>query len=114
MAYDDLIQNLVVARLRTMPPNVKFSIGSYGAFTKDELILQVKERTETGEAFVKMDLEYIRAMPKLSAILSEEVSLLKQLFFKPTKEELEEMRNEFEPWERLSAESWAKIDEMER
>ena len=61
-----------------------------------------------------MDLEYIRAIPKLSAILSEEVSLLKQLFFKPTKEELEEMRNEFEPWERLSAESWAKIDEMER
>ncbi len=71
MAYPDFIKKLVVARLATMPPNVKFSIGSHGTYTKDQLIQEVRNQTATGAAFVKMDLEYIKQMPHITDVLTE-------------------------------------------
>ncbi|MEK6954465.1 MAG: hypothetical protein AABX01_05625 [Candidatus Micrarchaeota archaeon] len=71
MAYAEIIKKLVVARLQTMPPNVGFSIGSHGTYTKEELISEVRKETDTGKAIVDMQLEFIKQMPRLSATLSD-------------------------------------------
>ena len=42
---EDII-NLVVARLKTIPPNIELSIGNEGSFTIDELIKRVMEQDD--------------------------------------------------------------------
>ncbi len=58
------IKALVIARLETLPPNRKISIGSYGEFTKSELIEHVKREDEIGKKIVEIELEFLRAMKK--------------------------------------------------
>jgi len=57
---------LVIARLKAMPPNVKFSIGNHGTYSRDQLIAAVKDRSDVGQAMVEMQLNYLRKMPSLS------------------------------------------------
>ncbi|MFH1751014.1 MAG: hypothetical protein ABH863_05020 [Candidatus Micrarchaeota archaeon] len=71
MVYDEQIKKLVVMRLSTMPPNVSFSIGNYGKFSREDLIKEVKKNSATGEAIVSMEIDLLRQMPHLSAQLSE-------------------------------------------
>ncbi len=56
---------LVVERLRTISPNVSFSIGLYGDFRRDELIQEVLKGTPVGIETVKSELRLIREMPGL-------------------------------------------------
>jgi hypothetical protein len=46
---DKDIQELVIARLQTLPENVELSIGSEGDFTRDELIDHVRDGDEVGQ-----------------------------------------------------------------
>ena len=71
MAYDESVLKLVVTRISVMPPNVSFSIGGHGTFTRDQLVAEVKKHSKTGEAIVRMELNFIKEMPRLSAALSE-------------------------------------------
>ena len=63
---EQYLTELVVARLRATPPNVGYSIGQYGDFTRDELIKQVQEGTKVGQVAIDMEINYIRSLPKLA------------------------------------------------
>ncbi len=56
------VKALVIARLETLPANKKISIGSYGDFTRDELIEHVKKEDEIGRKMVEIELEFLRAL----------------------------------------------------
>ena len=61
-AINEDIINLVVARLSTMPPTVKLSIGNEGTFTKEQLIKHVTDCDEIGRLIIDMHLNYLRAI----------------------------------------------------
>ena len=63
------VQKLVVERLRTMPPDVSFSIGSYGDFTRNQLITEVEKNTRIGKATIDMEINFLRQMPKLAQLI---------------------------------------------
>ena len=58
------IKKLVIARLETLPPDKTISIGSRGAFTKDELISRVQKEDEVGEKMIQIELEFLRSLKK--------------------------------------------------
>ena len=51
--------------LRAMPPDVSFSVGNFGDYTRNQLIEEVDKGTEVGKAAIEMQLIFIRKMPKL-------------------------------------------------
>ncbi len=56
------IKELVLLRLETMPSDRKISIGSYGEFTKEELIERVKKGDEVGKKLIAIEMEFLQAM----------------------------------------------------
>lgn len=65
------LKELVRARLASMPPEVSFSIGAYGDFTRDQLIEEVEKGTKIGLATIEMEVNFIRRMPKLLAMMEK-------------------------------------------
>ncbi|MBS3114099.1 hypothetical protein J4448_03280 [Candidatus Woesearchaeota archaeon] len=61
----DYIKKLVKERLYAMPPDVSFSVGNFGDYTRNQLIEEVDKGTEVGKAAIEMQLIFIRKMPKL-------------------------------------------------
>ncbi len=58
----DEIKDLVLLRLETLPADRKISIGSYGEFTKEELIERVKKGDEIGKKIVEIEMEFLQAL----------------------------------------------------
>lgn len=56
------VKKLVIARLDSLPSNVRISVGSEGSFNKQQLIEQVKSDTEIGEKMIEIELEYLRKL----------------------------------------------------
>ncbi len=69
-ANAEYLKKLVIARLQTIPPNISFSVGSHGDFTRDELIDHVKRDTEIGREFAQFELRLILDSPKIVGRLS--------------------------------------------
>ena len=65
----EYVKKLVIARLRAMPPDVSFSIGSHGDFTRNDLIKQVMSDTPVGKAATEMELTFLKKMTKISEML---------------------------------------------
>ena len=63
MPYSEDVKDLVKLRLMSTPSNIRISIGSFGEFTRDQLIEQVREGTEIGNAAIRAELLFIRKMP---------------------------------------------------
>lgn len=63
----EYLKKLVKERLSSLPPDVSFSVGEYGDFTRDELIEEVEEYSEIGKAAIEMQINVIRQMPKILA-----------------------------------------------
>lgn len=63
--HDETIKNIVRERFRAMPPNVSFSIGDFGDFTRDEIIHEIESDSEVGREAIEMQLNFIRKMPSL-------------------------------------------------
>ena len=61
----EYIKTLVKERLRAMPPDVSFSVGNFGDYTRNQLIDEVDKGSEVGKAAIDMQLTFIRKMPKL-------------------------------------------------
>ncbi len=61
---EEEIKKLVIARLKRMPPNYKFAIGTSGVFSREEIISCVEEGNKIGERIIKMHLNYIRSFKK--------------------------------------------------
>jgi hypothetical protein len=59
---DKDIQDLVVARLRTLPEGVEVSIGSEGDFTKDELIDHVQQGDDLGLKMIELETSFLRSL----------------------------------------------------
>lgn len=56
------IQELVIARLRTLPEGKEISIGSAGEFTKEELINHVRQYDDLGRKIIDIEMSFLRAM----------------------------------------------------
>lgn len=69
---EDYVKKLVIARLRTMPPNMKLSIGDYGSFDKRELISQVDRGTPVGKETINSQITLILEAPNVARRLEEE------------------------------------------
>jgi len=63
--FDENFVNLVIARLESMPSNMKMSIGSEGQFDKFQLIEHVKNKDDIGNTIIKMQLFYLRSLKKM-------------------------------------------------
>ena len=63
----EYLKKLVKERLASMPPDVSFSIGNFGDFTRDQLIEEVEEYTEVGKEAINMQINFIRKMPTILA-----------------------------------------------
>ncbi len=64
----EYIKKLVKERLSAMPPNVSFSIGNFGDFTRDQLIEEVEKDSEVGRIAIKMQIDFIKKIAKLTYI----------------------------------------------
>ncbi len=62
---EEYVKQLVAARLRTIPQNVGFSVGSHGNFTRDEIIQNVLKGTAVGNEFASMELRMLIESPRL-------------------------------------------------
>lgn len=67
---DEEIRELVIARLRSLSPGWKISIGSEGEFTKEELIDRVRKEDAVGKKIIQIQLSYLQSLKK--GILSDE------------------------------------------
>jgi hypothetical protein len=66
---DEYVKQLVAARLRSLPPNVGFSVGTHGNFTRDQIIDNVLNGTPIGKEFARMELKMLVETPKLAGRL---------------------------------------------
>ncbi len=62
---DKDVIDLVIARLESMPDNMKLAIGNKGDFDKFQLIEHVKSGDSVGNTVIKMQLLYLRSLKKL-------------------------------------------------
>ena len=60
------IIDLVIARLETVPQNVRLSVGNEGSFEVKELIERIKANDEIGKKMIEMQLAYLRALKDLA------------------------------------------------
>jgi len=61
------LKKLVKERLAAMPPDVSFSIGDFGDFTRDELIEEIDKYSEIGKEAIDMQVNFIKKMPRILA-----------------------------------------------
>ncbi len=60
---DELVEKIVLERIRNMAPNVKIALGSKGGFLgKTDLIKEVTNNTPTGKKIIEIQLRYMRAL----------------------------------------------------
>ena len=56
------VKELVIARLQIIPAGKKLSIGSFGDFTKQQLIEHVQKQDSIGLKITEIELGFLRAM----------------------------------------------------
>ncbi len=71
---EEYLKRLVAMRLKAIPPNVSFSIGRFGDFSRDELIREVERGSNVGKATIQMELTFLREMPNLSEKIGTSLS----------------------------------------
>lgn len=59
------IEELVIARLKSMPENLELAVGNEGSFSIEDLIKHVRENDEIGKMYIESQLEYIRSLNDL-------------------------------------------------
>ena len=62
MSKEEEIKELVIVRLKTLPSDKKISIGSYGEFTKEQLIELVKKGDPIGKKMIEIEMEFLQAL----------------------------------------------------
>ena len=66
------IRAIVIARLESLPDNLKLSLGSEGEFSKQQLIAHVHEGDAIGKKIVEVQMHFLRSLKQGS--LYEQVS----------------------------------------
>lgn len=59
------IEELVIARLKSMPENLELAVGNEGSLSIEDLIKHVRENDEIGKMYIESQLEYIRSLNNL-------------------------------------------------
>ena len=54
------VKDLVLARLDVMPGTMKVSIGSYGAYSKEDLKRHVEKEDEIGRIVIDVQMSFLR------------------------------------------------------
>ena len=62
MSISEDIKELVIARLDTFPPDKKISIGSFGEFTKEQIIQHVQKGDSIGNKMIEIEMEFLCAI----------------------------------------------------
>ena len=62
MVSEEEMNELVIARLKSMPEEQKISVGSLGEFDKYDLIEHVKKGDDVGKKIVEIELDFLRAL----------------------------------------------------
>lgn len=58
----DKERELVIARMEILPSELHFSSGNSVTLTRDAVIKHIKDNDELGKEFVKMELDFLRAL----------------------------------------------------
>ncbi|HLC62856.1 MAG TPA: hypothetical protein VJJ21_00905 [Candidatus Nanoarchaeia archaeon] len=58
------VKQLVLIRMETLSSHKKISIGSYGEFSKEEIIQHIKDDDEIGKKMIQVEMEFLRALKK--------------------------------------------------
>jgi hypothetical protein len=66
------LQNLAIARLQAMPPNVRIHVGGHGSFSQAELISEIRNGSDIGKEAVEVQIEMIRTLPRFALALAKE------------------------------------------
>ena len=53
---------LVIARLSTLPSNIKISIGGNKTYTRDKIITAIEEGNDVGKKYVEIQMSFLRAV----------------------------------------------------
>jgi hypothetical protein len=59
---DQEIRELVIARLESLPDNLKISIGSDGEFSKHELIAHINDNDPIGHKVIEVQMNFLRSL----------------------------------------------------
>jgi len=59
---EEELKELVVARIKVMPPEYKLSVGDKGTFDKEQLIYHVNKGDDTGHQIIAMQMNFIKAL----------------------------------------------------
>ena len=62
MKTQNLQREIVISRLMAIPPNLKLSIGEYGAFNNDQLVQHVQKNDDVGKAVLDMQMSYLQSL----------------------------------------------------
>lgn len=57
-------KELAIARLDGFPSTRKIFIGGFGEFSKEDIIKAIENDDEAGSLFIKMQIEYLKAVAK--------------------------------------------------
>jgi hypothetical protein len=63
--YDEDIKKIVKKRLLAMPPEISFSVGGFGDFSRDQLINEIDDDSDIGKEIVEMQVNFLKKIPKL-------------------------------------------------
>lgn len=59
------LKKIVIERLKTMPEDLKVSLGDKEGFlSKDEIIENIENETDTGKQILQIQINYIRSLKK--------------------------------------------------
>jgi len=58
-------KKIILARLVTMPSNIRLSLGKFGTFDRKMLISEVEKESEVGEIVVTAHMNYLRSFKQM-------------------------------------------------
>lgn len=59
---EQILKELVLARIDVMPSNFKLSVGNEGIFTKDQIMDLIEKEDPIGKQIIQMQLSFIKAL----------------------------------------------------
>lgn len=60
--YSEEVKELVIQRIKAMPPSIKLCFGDGIKLSKKEMIDLINSKDELGAEIIEMHLEYLRAI----------------------------------------------------
>lgn len=59
------IEELVIARLKSIPEGLELAVGDKGSFSTEELMKHVRDNDDIGKMYIETQLDYLRSLNNL-------------------------------------------------